>query len=483
MKKISLLIITIITLLIWKPILDQVPMGEGYYYFDRCQNKFVAPAECSTSIFQFDNLARITFQIMIPVFGDNIHLYMVSQVVMMILLYATFYLILLKTTKNNFFALFSTIIFLANHTGSFSMMATGNYQRFAQRVPNLIPLLTSFYFMVKYMDKRRVIDLFLFLTLFALSIYLAHHGIFLLPLFVSYLLIWPLKEKLNFKNIVLSATLILSIVFLSSIITKTDHFVPKQGVVEFVTTSPRINEKIFLQIPNLIVPTIISKFVANNISSPPILYPYSIILKYWLFILIPLFVIPAFKLKNNSNLNILYKSSLIALPLVCFLNLYAYGEGAPDPLRNFGEDRIYFISSILSSLMIGLLAYLIWIGRNKIYKVVLIILLIVYIFYNGKIIYSDSLKIKPTSTKMEDFIKYTKSKTMNPNSKIAIIGPSHLLWPSLFLNNFYNTNNNLLFVLDSADWKNILGKEYWDKIIIVDYDIKAQNKIVEKTVK
>ena len=71
MKKISVLIIIIISLLIWKPILSQAPMGEGYYYFDKCQNQFMIQPDCKTSLWQYDNLARAIFQIFIPIFNNT----------------------------------------------------------------------------------------------------------------------------------------------------------------------------------------------------------------------------------------------------------------------------------------------------------------------------------------------------------------------------------------------------------------------------
>ena len=483
MKKISILLITIITLIIWRPIASQVPMGEGYYYFEKCQMQLTPSEDCASSLKQFDNLARISFKVMTGFFKDDLGMYMYSQIATMLLLYITFYLVLLKVTKNNAFALFTTIFFLSNHTGSFSMMATGNYQRFAQRVPNLIPMLISFSFFVKYMDKKRIVDLILFYLLFVGSLFLAHHGIFLLPLFIVYALVKTFSQKLTTKTIITPAMLILSIIVIAKIITGADHFVPKQNLFEFTTSTPHIFEKTVLQIPNLIIPSGITKFIATELVSPPLPYPFTNILRFWAIILAPLFLFTIYSLKNKSDIALLFRTAVFALPIVSLLNLYAYGDGTPDPLRNFGEDRIYFVSSIFSSLIVGTYSYLAWTGGKMISKIIVATILILYVTYNAILIGIGSNNIKPNSTKMETFITYTRANIANPNFKIAIIGPSHLLWPELFLSNFYNTNDNLLFILDSTDWLKSLDLNHWNKIVIVDYNDKEPGKIIEKIIK
>lgn len=477
MKKIAFLLIIINSFVFWGKIVTQVPMGEGYYYFDRCQNKFIVPPDCPTTVWQFDNLARIMFQTTIPLFGDNIHMYMVLQVVILIILYTTLYLILFKITKNHLFSLLSTLLFLTNYVGSFSMIATGNYQRFAQRIPNLIPLLVSFYFLTKYLDKPRPRNLILFGILFISSVYLSHHSLFLLPVFISYILIYTFAKKINSQFLLKSALLIIFLIFTSLILTKTDHFVPKQGLVNFVLTTPQIIQKTLLQISNLIAPTEAIKYIAKKWPGYPVSYPFTIVLQIFSVVLFPVLIIPLFS-KKKTKTTLLYKASLLALPLICFLNLYAYGSDAPHPLKNFGEDRIYFIPSLLSSIVIGY--FFDWLIRNKslIIKVLSLGFFIYFLVYNYNLINKDFGKLTDTSIKMEKFIDYIKLKTQNRDIKYAVVGPSHLIWPLPFVDHFYNTNSNLKLVLDSTDLNqiDIFGYE----IINIDYQ---DNQIIETKTK
>lgn len=488
MSRISILLLTkwqamliiIVSLLVWRPIFDQVPMGEGYYYFDRCQNKFVVPKDCPTTIWQYDNLARISFQAMIPVFKDNVHYYMFAQVGMMLVLYITFYLVLSKVTKNPTLSFFTVLIFLTNYTGSFSMMAIGNYQRFVQRVPNLIPILISFYFLTKYFDTKKYSDLAKSIALYSLGFYLAHHSIFMLPLFAAYIFLKTVTQKINLKSVLTNLGSIAVLVCLSVVLSSTDHFVPKQGIISFITTTPQIIEKTMLQIPNLLVPTEVVKLIAKNWPITPIPYPFSFVLELFAIPLFLVLIISLFSVKNDTNAKLILKSVILALPVVCLLNLYSYGDGTPHPLRDFGEDRIYFIPSIYGSILLGYLVNSLYIYKKLLIKLVAITLVTTSVFYNSYLIKRDTKKLTPTSTKMEQFIKYIQRETSDRNNKIAIIGPSHLLWPMQFVTLFYNTNNNLSFALDSSNWSETINKPDYDGIKSIDY---IDSKILEKRIK
>lgn len=479
MNKIYVLLIIIVSILVWTPILNQVPMGEGYYYFDRCQNQFLAPPDCPTTIWQYDNLARIIFQIMIPLFGDNIHYYMLAQLFIIILVYLTVYIMLLKITNNNFFALATTIVFLANYTGSFSMMATGNYQRFVQRVPNLIPIFASFYYLTKYYIENNYKPLLISLMLFTFGIYLAHHSVFMLPLFITFIFVKTIYAKIS-KLSILSSIAILSVfMLLSFLLTKNDHLTPDDGILSFVANTSQLFEKTSLQIANLIVPSEITRYIASHWPKAPLLYPFTIILNIFLIPISIAFLIPFLTKKKMTVQKQLLMSTIVALPLVCFLNLYSYGDGVPHPLKYFGEDRIYFIPSIYSSIIIGYFLSWLWKMKGNTFKILATVLLLATVLYNGYLINRDASVLYENSKKMETFISYVKSVTIDKNVKVAIIGPSHLLWPIYFTNLFYNTNENLVFALDSSKWNETNDKTKFDKMVLIDY---VDKKIVEKKI-
>lgn len=475
MNKIYIFLIIIITLLFWKPILDLIPMGEGYYYFDRCQNQFLAPSGCQTSVWQYDNLARIIFQILIPVLGDNINLYPVAQMIMMIFLYLTLYFVLSGVTKDNFFGFIVTVLFITNYTGSFSMVATGNYQRFVQRVPNLIPIFISFYYLYKYFEKHIFKYLITAIALLIVSIFLSHHSIFMVPLFIVYLLI-----KTTRKSLVLNLVTISFVGIASLLLTRSDHLKPSAGIISYVKNTPQLFEKTYLQITNQFVPTEIVKYVAKNWPDTPASFPFTKALNLFTIPVVLLLIIPLLLNKNKARISELYKVSIFTLPIVCFLNLYAYGDGAPHPLKNIGEDRIYFISSIFTSIIFGTYFYYGSKAKNTILKLITITLFATYILYNSKLTNLGIKNLESNSDKMRTVITYVKQKTLDKDTKVLIIGHSSLLWPNQFMDHFYNTNNNLTIELDSSDWKETIKNKDFGRIFKIDY---INNKLVDEIIK
>ena len=78
--------------------------------------------------------------------------------------------------------------------------------------------------------------------------------------------------------------------------------------------------------------------------------------------------------------------------------------------------------------------------KKVLVKLIAIVILTISVFYNSYLIQRDTKKLTKTSIKMEQFIKYIKLTTTDKNMKVAIIGPSHLLWTMHFVTFFYNTN-------------------------------------------
>src|SRR3990167_2228426 len=107
------------TLLVWHKVLGQMFLGEGYYYFDRTQD-FLALRNgrlVADKIWGYDNLARIIFDLLPPIFKENVPLYLAFQLFVVTTLYLTFYFLLKAITKNKLLSLTATIFFLANYVG------------------------------------------------------------------------------------------------------------------------------------------------------------------------------------------------------------------------------------------------------------------------------------------------------------------------------------------------------------------------------
>lgn len=471
--KIHLLPISIIftvEILLWHKILQQIPLGEGYYYFDYCQSFFKNPG-CSTTLWQYDNLARLLFQILIPFFRDNLSTYMVFQLFIMLLLYITFYFVIFKVSKSKSFGLFSSILFSANFVGSYSMMGTGNYQRFVQRVPNLIPLLISFLYLTKYLENKKIKELIISYTLFAISMFLAHHSTFLLPLFLIYPFAEIIFKKPRIKKFLKTVAISLPYVLLTAAITARDWHKPSMGVFEFLLSTDNLIKKVFYQIPTLLVPNDFMVHLAKHWPGQVILYPYSPIVGYLLIPVLTIVLLSFVRIyKNNIPLTKLYLTCASALPLMAFLNIYAYNSTA-NPLKDFGEDRTYFIPSLAVAIIWAVWIKLLSPKNKSTAKIIYAIFAILFITYNINLIWKnmDDNQYKPSA--LNQFIKYSKTISPEFTNDSVIVAPSPLLWPANFINLFYG-NQKLIFVSFDEGWEEKIKPYKKDDVFILDYDYK-----------
>src|SRR5258708_5247624 len=77
------LAITLITLFVWYKILNQTFLGEGYMYFNK--NLSLLSNFRLSAFTDYDNFAKIFFDITIPIFKDNLVLYQLSALIMVII--------------------------------------------------------------------------------------------------------------------------------------------------------------------------------------------------------------------------------------------------------------------------------------------------------------------------------------------------------------------------------------------------------------
>jgi len=309
--------ITAITIFVWHKLLGQTLFGEGYYYFDRGQD-FITQTGKITEVRGPDVFAKILFDILPPIFKDNIAYYLVFQLLTMIILNLTFFYTLASVTREKWLSFTATIIFSTSYIGLFEMLGTGNYQRFVQRIPNLILLFISFYFLVKYLKKAKPKDLILSYTIFALAIFLAHFSTFLLPLFLIYPLVLSLtlknKIKSLFKNIVISTPYLLINHFLIS----QDPLEPKGSLLAFLNQNGLI-EKIILQFASLNFPT----FIIDKIST--ISQPFKNGLIMLTIPVIITYILGFFLIRRQApKLKVIYLTSLIIIPVLLLINLYIH---------------------------------------------------------------------------------------------------------------------------------------------------------------
>ncbi len=479
--------ITLLTTLTWHKLLNQAFLGEGYYYFDR-QQDFINQGGKLAETYHPDLFARALFDILPPIFGDQIFLYLAFQLFVMILLNITIFYFVKFFTKNNLIAFVATVIFLSSYMANFEMLGVGQYQRFAQRIPILIPLLLSFIQLAKYLETKKLIFYFLSISLFAVSVFFGHFATFLLPLFFIYPIIYQLFEKITIRNFLTAFSISFSFVFINYLIILQDHLKPNTSFGDFLISKgilPLI-EDIILQLGNMVIPPFIIEKVAS------ISNPYTLTLIILTIPIIALFVLGIkFIDKKDTRLKLIYLSSLVFIPSLLFLNLYL---GKVNPGFNISGyhyyftppfyidqlhastvkgDRYYLVPYIFISILFSFLLWLIW-KKGLIGKIIILPILLFYFTYNLKLIWNNLDAIQPISNVMKNYIQFTKSNSSKFDNNTIIIAPRDLIWPSSFIRAFYG-KPEMQFYLINDNWKSLTENK---KVLIFDYDYK-KNKVID----
>lgn len=483
---VPILVIGLCTLFVWYKILNQTLLGEGYHYFDHGHRRF----DTINTFFASDTFPKLLFEFLPNIFMDNILLYIILQLLVMISLYTTLYLTIYKITKSKLIGISSSIFFLASYIGSFTMMGTGAYDRFMERVPNLIILLLSFYLLDKFFKTRVNKVLLISYLLFFLGNFLAHHSIFLVPIFLLLpfgYYIANISNKKKSKLSLIKAGLISSLFFVTTLIINSfETLKPTRGFLEFISTDSTLLKKIFYQIPILFIPKDLISFIGkiSGDSTPFAQTSGMLLLPILIVLILGIFLVK----KRLAHSLPLYLATLLSLPVTSFLNIYAY-DSSPNPLKNFGEDRIYFISSICSSIVLALLLKSFFKKATDAYKIASVIILICYISYNSQLIWKNIDLAQYKSEAMKRYLVKVDHLSPQFKEKVIIVAPPEFQWPIALIRLKYN-NQNIEFMAFHTGWEKEINLNDKSAVFVLDYDyelLPGQNydpnkgKFIDKT--
>ena len=481
--------IVFLTVFVWHKILFQSLLGEGFYYFDR-QQHFINESGKLAASYLPDLFARFLFDILPPIFGDNLMYYLAFQLLVMILLNLTIFYFVKFFTRNNWIAFVATAIFLGSYIANFEMLGIGQYQRFAQRVPVLIPLFIALMLLVKYLETNKLIRYIFSISLFTISIFFGHFSTFLLPIFLIIPIMYKLLNKNIKKNIVSGLLISLSFFLVNYLLIFQDPLKPTTSFLDFIASRGigSIIKDIILQFSNMVLPPLLIEKIAS------ISNPYSLSL---IALTIPIISFFTFGLKfikkKEIRLKLIYLSSLIFIPCLLFLNLYL---GKVDPSFNISGyqyyftpsfylnklptspvkgDRYYLIPYIFISILFSTALWLILEKRSFTYKTAGFLIMLIYLSYNTKLIWTDLDAIQPISKVMKNYIEFSKSISYQFDSNTVIILPRAIIWPAPFIRVFYG-DPEMQFYLENDNWQSLVANK---KVFIFDYDYQ-NNKVLKK---
>ncbi|GEM_PF-4831292 len=449
-KNLPFIVILFVTFLVWHKVIVNFPTGEGYYYFAPTNNLNFKSLTIPLVLRTLDLFAQLTFTILIPIFRDNIHFYMYFQFFIITATYLTFYLVINKVFKDKIMALTSTIFFMANYVGQYTMIGQGDYQRFIQRVPNLIPTLISLLFLFYFLKKKNKKYLLYSFCFYLLSVVFSHYTTFFLPLFFFL----PIFYYLTTRKIKLTTALVISVIFTAAtfLIIHSDPLSrPHYSILKFAATTPNLTKMVLYQISMTGFPIQFTKFIADH-QTPASPYPYTNILPEILFI-VGIYLYASFwKVRKNKEILSIYLTLIASLVALSFMLMYAY-DTIPNPLTNFGEDRLYFVHSIFFAIIWGIIIKTFLEHRKKntyIFSASFIIFL--FLVQNIPFIWSDVQRAYVHSVIAEKFLNTIKTLSPSLNKNSVIVLSSELMTTANVPSRFYNIDNKNLLLL-SGDWK------------------------------
>lgn len=466
-NKISILLILLVSFITWFKILSRYPTGEGYFYFAQSNSINLKNISISSVLADYGILARLIFLVVIPIFKDNVPYYMYLQFFLMLATYFSFYFTFEKIFNNKIIGLTSTLLFITNYVGQFTMMGQGDYQRFIQRVPNLIPVFAALYFLNQYLEKGETKSLIKSILFYLFGVVLSHYNIFLSPIFIFL----PIFDSLIRKKGAVVKMFLLSVIFAISpvFISKTDPLShPTKSLISFITTTPDLIKMVLYQVPIVGIPVQVVQYFASN-HRPGLQPPYTQIMPALLMIIVAIFIIGINRIKNDSKTLVFYLTFIFSLFTVSFLILYAYGT-IPNPLTGYGEDRIYFIHSILFALIWTIiLKTFVYVKHKNIYVVILVAVMVLNIIS----IWNDMDEIQIHSEIQRVYLSYIKKISPSFDNKTVIVVPSELLTSSVFIQRIYGIGNANMISLDDNWQKNVDAIKVNKKdVFIIDFSFK-----------
>lgn len=442
------IIITVATF-VWYKILNQALLEEGYFYLD-INHRFFYEKVSRIYIWNIDNFARVFFDFAPLIFQDNIKAYMIAKFILLVLVYITLFLVLSKICKNKVLSITATILFIANYIGSSEMLSPLSYQRFLQRVPNVIPALIAFYYLHKFLHSGKIKNYFFSLILFSLAIFMGHYASFLLPLFIIYPFVIMISKKLRFKNLVKTTITCSVFVLITFLVINKSPMQTSSTPWKFFSSYGWLG-KIVYQIPTVNIPGEVIRLLAEH-GPKPDPYPYTKTLGFLVIPMVIVYITGAIIVYKKRRVYYpLYLTSLLSTISIMALYVYFNSE-IINVYRNFGQNRAYFLPTLTNSIVWAIIINSILSKKTiKLFPYLLGILVI----YNTYDIYKYLDTFNNKNQAMFQFLAYIKPLSSQFNQNTVIVSPREFHPTKTFIERIYKKPGIEFLNLDNSWQKEI----------------------------
>lgn len=456
----QLSVITAIIFFIWHKTLDQTLWGDGFYWFNPGLRGAVKlfPIDLSKTV--YNTLSRNIFDFIIPVIRDNIAAYQLLQIVLLTILTATIYLVALKLTKKTLIAFTSCVLFVSNYGGMYEMMAEGNLNRFLERVPNLIFVVIAIYFLINFLETKKIKHLIISWILYFAGIYFGHFASFVLPFFVFFPIIYLFDIKRPARSLAFGISIALLFCFTNFEIIKNADQRSGYELSYYLDPSQRFVEKIFLMTTPLIVPRELVINLAHILHIPN---PYVSLVQFYSVVLIIFsIVVGKYFYSNNKQFFKIYLASVLTILSGTALMIYT-DPIKYDPFLNFGAGRHLFIQSIFYSIVLASFLVNFFQNRKKYFPGIVFLLVTIFAVYNTNLSWRDVDATQYVYEGNKKYFSFIRSLFPKFNSETVVVVGPRIYAPSLFINEFYgppkvsfvSAPEDIAVALKTADKNNI----------------------------
>ena len=369
------------------------------------------------------------------------------------------------------------------------MLGTGNYQRFVQRIPNLIPSLLGFVELAKYFENRLFKHLFFSLVLFVGGLILGQFSTFVLLLYVIYAIVTGIRSK-NIRIFLLHAVISILYFLVNLLLIKSNSLYPSESLLDFFQKSHPLTlvKAGMVQLGNMALPVELLHAVAA-ISSPFDIGVIFLTLPLIACLLGCIFILR----KANKPMQNFYITCLLSVIGLLFLNLFLGKVNPlfnirgyeyyflPEPYHGLKElvekvkgDRYYQLPYVLLSFMFVSIIWQLLPQKSRRFAPFLVA---AFVIYNTFHVWKSFDQIQYASDITKVYLKYVKSISgkLQPNS--IIVTRMDFIWPSPFIRSTYAFPDTQ-FTAYTNNWN--ISDNNRDRYILLDFDYK-KNEVVDLT--
>lgn len=366
MKKLDFIFIVLIaavSALVWRGVVDQTIAGEGYYYFSPKMSLFPPGGKIPNFFLQFDNFPKLATFVMEKFFGGNITPYMWVLFITIIIVNISIYLFVKSITRSSAIALLSALYAGVQYKSSFQLYARGHYQWFLQRVPEVLPVFFSFFFLNKFVNDKKTKFYLLSFIFFALGLFMTHYSTFFVFFYPGFLLASALSKRKELKERLNLVVLSLPFIIFNYLIVKNSSLGTEvvrggESFWQFLQTGFDIVHKVLYQLVAVTTPFALLRFLSDEYR-----------LNFQLLIpklFVPVIVFYLFTFLYFWRKKIKYFNFLLGILITLLGHLFlVVFIGRLNVYNEVEEGRYYYLPGIYVGVIISTLLFSLFLHNKK----------------------------------------------------------------------------------------------------------------------